>query len=315
MFRTGADKEISMRTLLILIALLSINTSAIAQNASGQAIAASKLTGQIVCCTDCWAEADRRTTPYGSAADLAKAANCIAKGDPTLLAVMDDAGKTTFYQLESGTFKRPGKNWLDFIGKRVEITGPTRTRKQQRFIKVDALNVLAAPNMAALPDVVGREAELVLTDLFGVQQKLSSLRGRIVILNFWATWCGPCRKEMPDLAAIQNQYAAFGVQVVGAAADTMAEVKGVRQFIKDVPVNFPLWLGATKEQMAEFGLGPALPGTAIIGRDGKIVATFPGVVTQEAIKKYLDKLVAAATKEAKRPETAATKPNISSVPS
>lgn len=307
-----------MKVLLTLLALLlSLNLSMTAQTPAGQSAAATKLTGQIVCCEDCWAEADRRTTPYGTAADLAKAANCIAKGDPTLLAVMDDAGKTTFYQLEPGKFQRPGKNWLDFVGKQVEITGATRVKKQQRFIKVDALNVLAAPNVAAQTDVVGREAELVLTDLFGVQQKLSSLRGRIVILNFWATWCGPCRKEMPDLAAIQNQYAAFGVQVVGAAADTMAEAKAVRQFIKDVPVNFPVWLGATKEQMAEFGLGPALPGTALIGRDGKIIATFPGVVTQEAIKKHLDKLVAEATKQARREEIAAakTKPNISSVPS
>lgn len=291
--------------------LLLLLSTASAQPATGV-----KLTGQIVCCEDCWAEADRRTTPYGTAADLAKAANCIAKGDPTLLHVMDAAGKTIFYQLEPGKYQRPGKNWLDFVGKQVEISGPTRAKKQQRFIKVDALNVLAAPNVAALPDVVGGEAELVLTDLFGVQQKLSSLRGRIVILNFWATWCGPCRKEMPDLAAIQNQYAAFGVQIVGAAADSMAESRAVRQFIKDVPINFPLWLGATKEQMAEFGLGPALPGTAIIGRDGKIVATFPGVITQEAIKKHLDKLVAEATRQAQREQIAAnTKPNISSVPS
>lgn len=301
-----------MPQLLSLCALLlSLSCTVLAQPAP-----TSKLTGQIVCCADCWAEADRRTTPYGTAADLAKAANCIAKGDPTLLAVMDATGKTTFYQLEPGAFQRPGKNWLDFVGKQVEISGPARAKKQQRFIKVDALNVLAAPNVAAPPDVVGREAELVLTDLFGVQQKLSSLRGRIVILNFWATWCGPCRKEMPDLAAIQNQYAAFGVQVIGATADTMAESRAVRQFIKDVPVNFPVWLGATKEQMAEFGLGPALPGTLIIGRDGKIVHTFPGVITQEALKKHLDKLVAEATKQARREEIAAnTKPNISSVPS
>lgn len=300
-----------------ILALLLITASAAATAIAQPPIApATKLTGQIVCCEDCWAEADRRTTPYGSAADLAKAANCIAKGDPTLLAVRDEAGKTTFYQLEPGKFQRPGKNWLDFVGRQVEITGPTRARKQQRFVKVDALNVLAAPNRQQ-PDVVGRKAELVLTDLFGAQQKLSGLRGRIVILNFWATWCGPCRKEMPDLAAIQNQYAAFGVQVVGATADTMAEVKDVRQFIKDVPVNFPIWLGATKEQMAEFGLGPALPGTAIIGRDGKIIATFPGVVTQEAIKKQLDKLIADATKQARREEIAAakTKPVASSVPS
>ncbi len=154
-------------------------------------------------------------TQYGSAADLVKAAECVANGDPTLLAVMDAGGKTTFYQLEEGQFKKPGKNWLDFIGKRVESTGVVRAKKKQQFIKIDTLEILSSPNIQT-PDVIGREAELALKDLFGVEQKLSGLRGRVVILNFWATWCGPCRKEMPDLAAIQNEYAAMGIQVVGA---------------------------------------------------------------------------------------------------
>jgi thiol-disulfide isomerase/thioredoxin len=305
----------SMKNLFILLTALSFSTA----NVFAQTTARSgaELTGQIVCCEDCWVSADRRTTPYGTAADLAKAAECIANGDPTLLAVMDEAGKTTFYQLEDGAFKRPGKNWMDFIGKRVEITGSIRARRKQQFIKVDQLEVLSSPN-PQLPDVIGKEAELVLKDLFGVEQKLSGLRGRTVILNFWATWCGPCRKEMPDLAAVQNQYAAFGVQVVGAAADTMAGIKPVRQFIKDTQVNFPIWLGATTAQMAQFGLGPSLPGTAIIGRDGKIVAVFPGVVSQAEIKKHLDKLIAAANKEAQREMIAAaktTKKDASSVPS
>ncbi len=301
------------KTIAILILLFLAIAGAFAQTAS-----ATKLTGQIVCCEECWVKADRRTTPYGTAADLASAAECIAKGDPTLLAVMDAEGKTTFYQLEEGRFKRPGKNWLDFIGQRVEIAGTVRARRKQQFIKIDELTVLSSPNLQAQADVIGKEAELALKDLFGVEQRLSGLRGRIVILNFWATWCGPCRKEMPDLAAIQNQYAAYGVQVAGAAADTMAEVKAVRQFIKETQVNFPIWLGATTEQMAQFGLGPQLPGTAIIGRDGKIVAVFPGVVTQEAIKKQLDKLIAAATKESQREQIAAAKikkTDASSVPS
>jgi thiol-disulfide isomerase/thioredoxin len=304
----------SMKNLFILIAALSFSTVDVFAQTTARS--AAKLTGQIVCCEDCWISADRRTTPYGTAADLAKAAECIANGDPTLLAVMDEAGKTTFYQLEDGAFKRPGKNWMDFIGKRVEITGSVRARRKQQFIKVDQLEVLSSPN-PQLPDVIGKEAELVLIDLFGVEQKLSGLRGRTVILNFWATWCGPCRKEMPDLAAVQNQYAAFGVQVVGAAADTMAEIKGVRQFIKDTQVNFPIWLGATTAQMAQFGLGPSLPGTAIISRDGKIVAVFPGVVSQDEIKKHLDKLIAAANKEAQREMIAAktAKKDASSVPS
>ena len=303
-----------MKTFFLLFVLVTLSIATVAQTSKP-----AKLEGQIVCCEECWAEADRRTTPFGTAADLAKAANCVAKGDPTLLAVMDSAGKTTFYQLEEGKFQKPGKNWLELVGKKVEINGAVRSAKKKLFVKVDELKVLGSPGAQDLSAFIGKEAELTLKDMFGVDQRLSSLRGRIVILNFWATWCGPCKKEMPDLAAIQNQYAAFGVQVVGASADTMAEVKAVRQFVKDASINFPIWLGATTEQMAQFGLGPALPGTAIIGRDGKIVALFPGVITQEEIKKHLDKLVAQANEQARRDQIALNKAKskreTSSVPS
>ncbi|MDX2039734.1 MAG: TlpA disulfide reductase family protein [Acidobacteriota bacterium] len=301
-----------MKNIFLLFALIAFSTIAAAQTAKP-----TKLEGQIVCCEECWAEADRRTTPFGTATDLAKAANCVAKGDPTLLAVMDAAGKTTFYQLEEGRFQKPGKNWLELIGKKVEINGSVRSARKKLFVKVDDLKVIGSPGAQGLSDFVGKETELSLKDMLGVEQRLSSLRGRIVVLNFWATWCGPCKKEMPDLAAIQNQYAAFGVQVVGASADTLAEIKAVRQFIKDASINFPVWLGATTEQMAQLGLGPALPATAIIGRDGKIVALFPSVITQEELKKHLDKLIAKANEQAKRDQIARnkTKQEASSVPS
>src|SRR5262245_57299336 len=177
------------------------------QIAAAQSVA--KLEGQIVCCEDCWAEADRKIAPYGTPANLAKAADCIAKGDPTLLAVMGTDGKTTFYELEEGRFKRPGKNWLELVGSRVEINGVSHAKKDKRFIRVDELKVLATPDqIAPQPNVIGTEAELVLKDLFGAEQKLSSYRGRIIVLNFWATYCGPCKQEMPDLTAIQNQFGA-----------------------------------------------------------------------------------------------------------
>jgi len=281
--------------------------------------AGARLEGQIVCCEDCWKKADRQKVPYGSPEDLAQSAKCIANGDPTLLAVMAKDGATKFYQLEDGKFKRPEPNWLSYVGSRVEITGPVRVKKKQNFVKVDDLKVLSKPTEPPLPDVIGKEAELVLKDLFGAEQKLSSYRGRIVVLNFWATWCGPCKKEMPDLAVIQNSYAAYGVQVIGASADTLAELNAVRQSIKDASINFPVWLGVTTEQMAQFGLGPGLPGTAIIGRDGRIVAIFRSVVTQEEIKKRLDKLVAMGEREAKREQIAMakskSKSESSSVPS
>jgi thiol-disulfide isomerase/thioredoxin len=80
-----------------------------------------------------------------------------------------------------------------------------------------------------------------LKDLTGIDQRLSAYRGRIVVLNFWATWCVPCKQEMPDLAAIQNEYAAFGVQVVGASADQLADRAKVLEFIKQTKINFPVW--------------------------------------------------------------------------
>jgi thiol-disulfide isomerase/thioredoxin len=302
-----------MRTFLILLQLLAVFVHLT------PAQTAIKLEGQIVCCEDCWVRADRKTVPYGTPADMAKAAECVGNGDPTLLAVMDTAGKTTFYQLEEGKFKKPGKNWLELIGSRVEIAGATRARKDKRFIRVDELKVLATPRQIAPgPNVIGTEAELVLKDLFGAEQKLSSLRGRVVVLNFWATWCGPCVKEMPDLAAIQNQYAALGLQVIGASADTLAEQKTVREFIARVKINFPVWLGAMKEDMARFGLGPGLPGTAIIGRDGKIVAVCQGVIKEADLKKQLDTLIAKSQSEAKEQiaqARKANKPDTSSVPS
>jgi thiol-disulfide isomerase/thioredoxin len=302
-----------MRAILITsFLLLTIMPSAIAQTAP------AKLEGQIVCCLDCWNRADRKTVLYGTPSDLAKAAECIGNGDPTLIAVTGKDGATTFYQLEDGKYKKPGKNWLEMVGSRVEITGPMRKKKDQNFVRVDDLKVIATPDqIAPQPNVIGAEAELALKDLFGVEQKLSALRGRVVVLNFWATYCGPCVKEMPDLSAIQNQYAALGVQVIGASAETLAEQQVVRKFITDLKINFPVWLGATVEDMARFGLGPALPGTAIIGRDGKIVAVYRGVIKQADLKKQLDALIAQSQKEAKEQIALARgkKQDTSSVPS
>ncbi len=255
----------------------------------------TKLQGHVVCCADCWAESDRKTVPYGTEEDIEKAAQCIANGDPTLLAVENKEGGWTLYQLGQGKFKRPGKNWLDYVGKQVEVTGSTRIKKDQHFIKVDTLTVLRdrpVSDTTPAASVVGAEVELALKDLFGAEQRLSSYKGRIVILNFWATYCVPCRKEMPDLARVQNEYAALGVQVIGAAADPLTDQAKVRQFIKDTKVNFPIWLGASADDMRRFGLGSALPGTVIIGRDGKVIARIRGIIKEADLKKHLETLIA-----------------------
>ncbi|MFL6210153.1 MAG: TlpA disulfide reductase family protein [Pyrinomonadaceae bacterium] len=297
-------KNVSVSLLLLII--LAVVTSA--QNTP------AKLEGKVVCCAECWARADRTKVEYGTAEDLLRAQSCVASGDPTLLAVR--AGDSfTLYQLEQGKFRLPGKNWLDFVGKRVAVTGPVHKRKDAQAIHVDALEVLAAsPAEQEAVKVIGSEVDLSLKDLFGAEQRLSALKGRIVVLNFWATYCIPCRTEMPDLAAIQNEYAALGVQVVGATADAAEDRAKVLRFIKETKINFPVWTGATTADMMRFGLGAALPGTVVIGRDGRIAKIISGIVNQAELKKQIDGMLATTEATAKaerkteqRAETASAK--------
>ena len=257
-----------------------------------------RLEGQVVCCAECWAEADRTKVQFGTAEDLLKSQSCVANGDPTLLAVRED-DSFTLYQLEPAKFRLPGKNWLEFIGKRVAVTGTVQRKKSATVVRVNALEVLA-PSLAEqeAANVIGKEAELTLKDPFGSVQGLNALKGRIVVLNFWATYCTPCRTEMPDLATIQNEYGALGVQVVGASTDEETDRAAVLQFIKETKINFPVWMGATTADMIRFGLGAALPGTVVIGRDGKIVRVISGVINPADLKKQIDLMLASVEKSA-----------------
>ncbi|HSK63529.1 MAG TPA: TlpA disulfide reductase family protein [Pyrinomonadaceae bacterium] len=277
-----------------------------------------RLEGQVVCCAECWAEADRTKVEYGTAEDLLKAQSCVAGGDPTLIAVRE-GDKFTLYQLEQGKFRLPGKNWLEFVGKKVAVTGAVDTKKKQPVVRVDTLEVLAA-SVAEQEgaSVIGKEIDLVLKDPFGSEQRLSALKGRIVVLNFWATYCVPCRTEMPDLAAIQNEYAALGLQVIGASTDDAEDRAKVMQFVKETKINFPIWLGATAADLIRFGLGAALPGTVIIGRDGRVAKVISGVVNQADLKKQIAAMLDTAEKAAAKERELITrsKPSeASSVPS
>jgi len=278
----------------LLTGLVFCFAMAITASAQGSSV---QLEGQVVCCADCWSEADRTKVEFGTAEDLLKAQSCVAGGDPTLLAVRE-GDKFTLYQLAPAKFS-PGKNWLEFIGKHVAVTGTLQQKKNVGVIRVDTLKVLKvslAEQEAA--KVVGAGADLTLKDLFGNAQGIAALKGRIVVLNFWATYCIPCRAEMPDLAAIQNEYAALGVQVVGASTDDLNDRAKVLQFVKETKVNFPIWVGATTADMMRFGLGGALPGTVVIGRDGRIAKVISGVVNQAELRKQIDSMLASAEKTA-----------------
>jgi len=289
----SASKSLMKKSIYILLALITFSIYTQAQNS------AVRLEGQVVCCADCWAEADRTRVEYGNAEDLLRAKGCVEGGDPTLLAVR--AGdKFKLYQLAEGKFRLTEKNWLAYVGKKISVSGTLSKVKKAEIIKVDTLEItersLAEKQSA---EVKGAQIELKLKDLYGAEQSLAQFKGRIVILNFWATYCIPCRKEMPDLSAIQNEFAALGLQVIGASTDEAEDRPKVLRFIKDVKLNFPVWLGATAQDTARFGVGTALPATVIIDKDGKIYKTISGVINQTDLRKDVEKLLQDAEKQAK----------------
>ena len=118
---------------------------------------------------------------------------------------------------------------------------------------------------------------------------------------------------MPDLAAIQNEYAALGVQVIGASADEPEDRDKVLQFVKETKVNFPVWMGASAADMIRFGLGTALPGTVIIDREGRVAKVISGVIDQGDRQKT-DRIDACDSCASKR-EQSQTRTEVSAVPS
>jgi thiol-disulfide isomerase/thioredoxin len=139
--------------------------------------------------------------------------------------------------------------------------------------------------------------DFTLESLDGKNTRLSDFRGKAVLLNFWATWCGPCKIEMPWFVDLQKEYGPQGLQIVGVAMDDSSK-EDIAKFAQEMGVNYPVLLG--KEAVGdEYGGVPALPESFFIGRDGKIVDKIIGLKgkgeIEDSIKKALDTSPAPAT--------------------
>ena len=124
-----------------------------------------------------------------------------------------------------------------------------------------------------------------------IETRLARHRGRIVVLNFWATWCAPCIKEMPILVSLHRRYAARGVDVAGASADDETTRARIPEFVQRLKIDFPVWEGATTADMQALGLGVELPATALIDRDGAVVFRIQGVVDKRDLERRVEWLL------------------------
>lgn len=130
--------------------------------------------------------------------------------------------------------------------------------------------------------------DFVLTDTQGNQVKLSDYRGKVVILDFWATWCPPCRKGIPDLIDLKKIYK-DRLAIIGISLDTDSK-NDVVPFMKEYGINYKVVYG-DNDVVQKYGNIQAIPTSFIIDKKGNIVTSFVGLQRIETYKSYLNNLI------------------------
>lgn len=123
-----------------------------------------------------------------------------------------------------------------------------------------------------------------LPDLAGQIQSLSQWRGKVVVLNFWAPWCPPCRREIPGFIRLQDRFGTQGLQFVGVALDSMGPV---REYVRQAGINYPILLGGHEGAFLGQAAGNpqgGLPYTLVLDRKGQPVASLRGAVSERSLE-------------------------------
>jgi peroxiredoxin len=151
----------------------------------------------------------------------------------------------------------------------------------KRSILLVPLLIAACAEAPASRGEVGRPApDYAAVTLDGDSVSLASLRGEAVLLNIWATWCPPCRKEMPDLQALHEEFGPRGLKVVGVSIDAAGSDEQVREFLDDYGITYPI-LRDPGERVATAFATQGVPVTVLIDPDGTVVWRRLGPVSME----------------------------------
>lgn len=137
-------------------------------------------------------------------------------------------------------------------------------------------------------------ADLELTDQFGNTHTLSDYKGKVIFLNFWATWCGPCRNEMPDIQKLYDEYSAQGedaeVVILGIAGPGIGQEESAEEiadFMTENGYTYPVLMDTSGEMFTQYGIS-AFPTTFMIDKDGNVYGYVPGQMTEDIMRSIID---------------------------
>ena len=162
-----------------------------------------------------------------------------------------------------------------------------------RWLRACAVAALVAAWPACALDRASREAtaepaklDFTLKDVNGKDVRLADFKGKPLVINFWATWCGPCKLEVPFFVDLAQKYKAQGLTIVGISTDDTPE--DIRAFATEYKINYPLLVGNGREDVQDaFGPLWGIPVSVIVGRDGKIAVKHSGIGTKEQFEREI----------------------------
>ena len=150
---------------------------------------------------------------------------------------------------------------------------------------------------------INRAPDFTLTAMNDSIYTLSKLEGKVVLINFWATWCGPCRMEIPEFNEMHKSYHERGLEILGISVSD--NKKQLKNFAKSFAVNYPLLYGGAREMnkiMKDYGGVYAVPSSFLVGKNGNIVWSYPGAILKNYDPQTFATLLYEIEKELKKGE-------------
>ncbi len=185
---------------------------------------------------------------------------------------------------------------------RLRLVGaPGRRCGRTRVWSVGAAWLVLACYLGGAAAMAKPVPNLKFKDMAGHAVRMDSLQGHIAVVNFWATWCGPCKEELPRLSALQATYAKQGVEFVAISVDEPKDYGKIALFVEEQKIALPVWTGADLGTLGRLGFGDVVPAMLVLDAQGSVVGRIEGEARDADVSEDVDWLLSG--RQGKAPPT------------